>query len=84
MTDKQARAAHDALKRAAELAGGWKGLAQSISGASAKGVTPQGCYKWSITGVPAERAVEIERLLDGAVLRQELRPDLFSDIREGA
>jgi DNA-binding transcriptional regulator YdaS (Cro superfamily) len=27
--------------------------------------------------VPAERAVQIEKALNGAVTRQELRPDLY-------
>lgn len=41
------------------------------------GVSFQAVYRWFDNGVPAERAVKIERLTKGKVTRQELRPDIF-------
>lgn len=82
MTARQATKATKALYRAAELGGGWKGLAGLISSHSGKNITPQAVFRWSIIGVPAERAVQVEEVLDGAVLRQELRPDIFDGMRE--
>ena len=55
------------IKDAAEKAGGLSKLAASL------GVRHQTFYSWS--RVPAERAVDIERLT--GIPRHELRPDLW-------
>ena len=52
------------------------GLASEI--AKSLGVTPVTVYEWvhAKKRVPAERCPEIERLTEGAVTCEELRPDL--------
>ena len=40
-------------------------------------VSQMAVSKWTRNGVPPERALQIEKLTDGAVTRQDLRPDLF-------
>lgn len=66
------------LQRAIDLAGGQVALARLIG----DGVKQQHVSSWvnHCKRLPAERAVQIERALKGAVTREELRPDLF--IRE--
>jgi DNA-binding transcriptional regulator YdaS (Cro superfamily) len=80
MTEEARVAMLQALRRAADYAGGsYAALAARINNvAGPEGrISPQGVFKWTINGVPAERAVDIEAALDGKVLRQELRPDLY-------
>jgi DNA-binding transcriptional regulator YdaS (Cro superfamily) len=61
-----------AIERAAQLAGGQSALARKL------GCTPQAVSKMCSTGkVPAERVIPVERAVDGAVTRHELRPDLY-------
>lgn len=43
----------------------------------ALGVTHQAVIKWERTQVPADRAIQIEQLTNGAVTVRDLRPDLF-------
>lgn len=60
-------------------------LPKYLSGARGRGsilasrlnVAPQQIYQWASgsRGVPIERCVEIEQATDGAVTRQDLRPD---------
>lgn len=38
---------------------------------------PMAVYRWKENGVPANRCVQIERVTNGKVTRQDLRPDLF-------
>ncbi|MBT7540539.1 MAG: Cro/Cl family transcriptional regulator [Gammaproteobacteria bacterium] len=46
--------------------------------AKAINVTPQAVNQWFHQAkVPVKRAVEIERLTDGAISRRDLRPDIF-------
>lgn len=59
----------EALKRAVTLLGGSKQLADKI------GVTRSAVWQWR--RVPAKHLVAIERALDRAVTRYELRPDIF-------
>lgn len=60
------------LGKAIKRAGGLTELAEKL------GVTPQVVSNWRSRGrVPAERCIEIETATDGAVTRQELRPDIF-------
>jgi len=62
----------DALKRACDLAGGQKPLADRI------GTTQSNVWYWlerSRHGVPAEFVIAIER--ETGVARHELRPDIF-------
>lgn len=65
--------ANDSLKRACEIAGGQKPLAELI------GTTQSQVWYWlerSKKGVPAEYALKIEEKT--GVQRHELRPDIFS------
>lgn len=49
------------------------------------GVAYQSIQGWRANGsVPAERAVQIELLTEGAVQRQQLRPDLFEKPTQAA
>lgn len=60
------------LQRAVDLAGGKrKQLAEKL------GCSPMTVTHWFNRGLPAERAKEIEEAFNGAITRQELRPDLF-------
>ncbi len=58
-----------ALKRAVALAGGLTALARGL------GISPQAISQWQ--QVPAARVLAVERAIDGAVTRSELRPDLY-------
>ena len=69
-----------ALRRAAELAGGWTALAHQLSQEGPR-VTKQGVHVWQQRGVPIERAMQIEQVLKGAITRDELRPDLYQGYR---
>lgn len=62
----------DAIKRAIKAAGSASQLARDV------GVTRQAVHQWSIGGrVSPENAVKIENACNRAVLREELRPDIF-------
>lgn len=58
------------LKRAIEQVGGL------TKAAGALGVSPQRLGNWIDRGVPAEHCPSIERITDGAVRCEELRPDV--------
>jgi len=69
------------LARAIRLAGGQSALAARIGRAQGH------IHYWlnhAKNGVPPHAAIEIEEALDGAVTRQDLRPDIFAPSREGA
>lgn len=71
----------EALKRAVEIAGGQKALADKL------GVTQSTLWYWldrSKKGVPAEHVIRIEAATDGVVTRHELRPDLYPRERSEA
>lgn len=57
-------------EKALEIVGGVSAMAKIF------GVTPWAASKWRYR-VPAERCLKIEEVTDGAVTRQDLRPDLF-------
>lgn len=60
------------MQKAAEVAGGQSALARIL------GVTPQAVQRWCFTGKPpAERVLDIEKIVDSKVSRHELRPDLY-------
>lgn len=40
-------------------------------------VTPQAINSWFVRGIPVKRAIEIERVTEGAIKREDLRPDIF-------
>jgi DNA-binding transcriptional regulator YdaS (Cro superfamily) len=61
----------DALQKAIELLGSQVALAKAL------GVTPMAVSQWKDRGIPAERCPDIERVTNGAVRREDLRPDLF-------
>lgn len=62
------------IKRAAASVGGQSGLARKL------GIRPQAVQRWCSTGiVPANRVIDIERICDGAVTRNQLRPDLYPE-----
>lgn len=47
--------------------------------ARALGVEPMTVRQWQVRNrVPIERAIEIERVTQGAVTREDLRPDVFT------
>lgn len=81
MATRQMRVTHvtqmtRSLKRAAELSGGWTGLARALSH-QGDPITKQAVHNWLTRGVPAERAVQIEQVTREAIPRHELRPDIF-------
>lgn len=69
------------LDRAVDYAEGWSGLAALLSKHTGEPISPQALFRWSVNGIPAERAVELERATGGLVLRQNLRPDLYDGMR---
>jgi len=70
-----------ALERAIDHFGGQKRLAERI------GTSQSQVWYWlrsAKKGVPGEFALAIERESDGAIKRQELRPDLYPSERNAA
>jgi DNA-binding transcriptional regulator YdaS (Cro superfamily) len=59
----------DALKRAFTAAGNATRLAERL------GISIQAVMQWK--RVPATRVLEVERIVDGAVTRYEMRPDIY-------
>lgn len=61
-----------AIQRAVACIGGQSALARGL------GLKPQAVQRWVRVGkVPAERVLQVERLVGGKVTRHELRPDLY-------
>lgn len=58
------------INKAAKVVGTQKELAQRL------GITPSAVNQWITTGVPAERCPAIERMTNGQVTCEELRPDV--------
>ena len=66
------------VEKAARAVGGQSELASSI------GVSPQAVHKWIKGRAPADKCPDIERLTNGAVRCEELRPDIdWSVLRKG-
>jgi len=63
------------LKKAISYYGSKAALARAV------GVVPMAVSHWIRRGVPIDKALSIERATNGAVTREELRPDIF--LREG-
>ena len=40
-------------------------------------ITPQAVNSWFVRGIPVKRAIEIEHITNGAIKREDLRPDIF-------
>ena len=59
----------DAIEKAAKIAGSKRKLASLL------GITAQAISKWK--RIPSARVIQIERLLERKIKRQELRPDLY-------
>ena len=78
MTTKESQRMAAALQSAIEHAGGVSALVDEINRITTDPVSRTTVYYWAKTRVPAERAVEIERALSGAIQRADLRPDLFN------
>jgi DNA-binding transcriptional regulator YdaS (Cro superfamily) len=62
------------LQLAIEQAGGLTALARLMPDSPSR----QAVDNWTRNGVPAKRAVHIEKALKGKIRRQELRPDLYA------
>jgi DNA-binding transcriptional regulator YdaS (Cro superfamily) len=60
-----------ALQRIFDLVGSRAAVAEIAD------VTPQAVAQW--TRVPTARVLMIEKALDGAITRQEMRPDIYPD-----
>lgn len=61
-----------AIHKAVALAGGQSAMARQL------GLKPQAVQKWCKTGkVPAERVLDVERIVKAKVTRRDLRPDLY-------
>lgn len=62
----------DALREAIRLAGGQSPLASKC------GIRQQSVYVWLKTGrLPAERVLQVEKIVGGKVTRYDLRPDIY-------
>ena len=62
------------LQLAIEQAGGISALAKLMPDSPSR----QAVDNWTKNGLPAKRAVHIEKALKGKIRRQELRPDLYA------
>lgn len=61
-----------AISKAVWHAGGQSALARKL------GLKPQAVQRWCKAGkVPAERVLDVERVIEAKVTRHELRPDLY-------
>jgi DNA-binding transcriptional regulator YdaS (Cro superfamily) len=60
----------NAIKHAAEIIGSQRALAEAL------GVTSGAVSQWAEGRVPFEHCIPIERLTNGAVRCEELRPDV--------
>ena len=47
-------------------------------------VSRQAVYKWLETRVPPKRCADVERVTNGKVKREELRPDVFGRSQRAA
>ena len=81
LTQRQTRQSMEALQRAAEHCESWRGLSRKVSEATGERLDDSAAYNWYTRGCPGERAVDIEHATQGAVLRQEIRPDLYEGMR---
>ena len=61
----------DHLERAIALLGGLKATQQALALN-----TYQALQQWRVTRVPADRCIDIERITQGAVRCEDLRPDV--------
>ena len=52
--------------------------------ARAIGMSQQAIPRWSREGIPPKHAVAIERVTQGRITREELRPDIFGPIEHAA
>ena len=64
----------EAFKKVVQIVGSKAEIARQC------GVTDQHIQKWK-SKVPAVHVVKLEKLTDGAVRREDLRPDVFYDER---
>lgn len=60
-----------ALNKVVQLIGGQSALAKKI------GVKQPTVFNWLHTRAPAKRVIQIEKIVNGAVTRYELRPDIY-------
>lgn len=60
----------NAIKHAAELIGSQRAMAEAL------GVTPGAVSQWQEGKVPFEHCIPIERMTNGAVRCEDLRPDI--------
>lgn len=68
------------LEKAVKIVGGQAALAEGISELFGKKIRQGHVWRWlnlAKKGVPAEYCPLIEKLTDGAVRREDLRPDIW-------
>jgi DNA-binding transcriptional regulator YdaS (Cro superfamily) len=73
MRTSKKRTENPAVRRAIQIAGSQKALADALD-------CPQSAISKRLLGsvpITGEWAVEVERILKGAITREEIRPDLF-------
>ena len=63
------------LDQAAYFFGSQKAMAEAL------GLTPNAVSLWKKRGIPLKQAVRIEKLTDKKVTKEELRPDIFSELQ---
>ena len=71
-----------ALQKAVARAGGQNALARKLTEDMGRKVSQAHVWNWlnkQDGTVPAEYAIPIERVVEGHVTRQQLRPDIYPD-----
>lgn len=69
-----------ALQRAVDICGSQSELARRLGGK----IKQQHVHYWLENGLSAVQAIPIERAVNGAVTRHDLRPDVFGEKAEAA
>lgn len=80
MTTKRAKKpCRDPLEKAVKLAGGQTQMAAKLSEVMGRRIRQGHVWKWlnDCPQVPAEYVLPIERVVDGAITRHDLRPDIY-------
>lgn len=76
---------NEGLEKAITIAGSQAKLAKRIKDETGKYVSHQAVQQWCAKGmVPVNRVIDVVRAVQFKVTREQLRPDFFGEIKQGA